>query len=86
MKWILGQKYFTAKMVKLIDIVIHPKTKKEQKSSLAVWELRHINSCRLIIQALRAFKLDMLAVIKLLNILGKKMYVIILMHVGNIEL
>ena len=71
MKWILGKKYFGAKMVKLIDIVIHPKTKKEQKSSLAVWELTHLNSCRLIIQALRAFKLYMLAVRKLLNILRK---------------
>ncbi len=28
MKWILGSKYFTAKIVKLTDIVIHPKTKK----------------------------------------------------------
>lgn len=31
MKWILGQKYFAAKMVKFIDIVIHPIAKKRTK-------------------------------------------------------
>jgi len=36
MKWILGSKYFTVKIVKLTDIVIHPNTKKGQKYSLSV--------------------------------------------------
>ncbi len=71
MKWILRLKYFTANIVKLIHIVIHPKLKKEQKYSLAVWELRHINSCRLITQALTALKLDIIVARKLLYLLEK---------------
>ena len=71
MKWVLRLKYFTANIVKLIHIVIHPKLKKEQKYSLAVWELSHINLCRLITQALTALKLDIIVVRKLLYLLEK---------------
>ncbi len=71
MKWILGSKYFTAKIVKLTDIVRHPKTKKGLKYSLSVWELRHINWCRSITQALKALTLDMFVVRKLLYLLEK---------------
>jgi len=71
MKWILRLKDFTADIVKLIHIVIHPKPKKEQKYNLAVWESRHINSCKLITQALTALKLDIIVVRKLLYLLVK---------------
>ena len=71
MKWILRFKYFTANIVKLIHIVIYPKPKKEPKCGLAVWELRHINSCRLIAEALTALKLDIIVVRKLLYLLEK---------------
>ena len=71
MKWVLRLKYFTANIVKLIHIITHPKTKKEQKYSLAVWELRHLNLCRLITQALTALKLDMIVAGKLLYLSEK---------------
>ena len=66
MKWILRFKDFTANIVKVIHIVIHPKPKKELKYGLAVWESRHINSCRL-----TALKLDIIVVRKLLYLLEK---------------
>ena len=68
MKWVLRLKYFIANIVKLIHIVIHPKPKKEQKYSMAVWELRHINLSRLITQAL---KLEIIVVRKLSYLLEK---------------
>ena len=60
MKWILRFKYFTANIVKLIHIVIYPKPKKEPKYSLAVWELRYINSCRLTMVAHGCLKIGIL--------------------------
>lgn len=71
MKWVLRLKYFTANTVKLIHILIHPKPKKEQKYSPAEWELRHINLCRLITQALTALKLDKIVARKLFYLFEK---------------
>ncbi|ONI45664.1 hypothetical protein AN642_00160 [Epulopiscium sp. SCG-B10WGA-EpuloA2] len=50
------------------------KLKKEPKHSPTGWALRHIHSFILITQALRALKLDMLAIRKLPYLLEKPLY------------